>query len=112
MKYKTRRSLAAASVDKLVETETRLNVQGRGKDQLYPKIINYVKKKCFESDKETDVVKDRNDCITSIDGKVRDIKHEKNKMSSSELQLQYLSAIIIRNELQLEIFIRNELLYL
>ena len=84
MKYKTRRSLAAALVDELVDTETRLksNVRGRGKDQLDTKIIDYVKKKCFEmfpSDKETDETKDWNDCITSIDGKARDIKRKLKK---------------------------------
>ena len=84
MKYKTRRSLAAALVDELVDTETRLkcNIRGRGKDQLDPKIMDYVKKKCFElypSDKESDVAKDWNDCITSIDGKARDIKRKMKK---------------------------------
>ena len=63
MRYKTRRSLAAASVNELVDTETQLNsnVRGRGKNPLDLKIIDYVYKKCFElhpSDKEADMKKD------------------------------------------------------
>lgn len=50
MRCKTKTSLAAALVNKRVDTETHLrsNVRGRGKDQLDPKIIEYVKSKCFE----------------------------------------------------------------
>jgi len=79
MKYKTRRSLAAALVNELVDTETRLksNVRGRGKDKLDPEIIEYVRKKCFEqypSDKESDMEKDWKDCIVAIDNKGRELK--------------------------------------
>ena len=68
MKHKTRQSLAAALVNELVDTETRIrsNVRGRGKDQLDVKIIEFVKKKCFElfpSDKDSDIKKDWEDCI-------------------------------------------------
>jgi len=54
MKYKSRRSLAAAMVTKLVDITTRINsnVNGKGKDKvtgkeklkLEPKIILYVKR--------------------------------------------------------------------
>ena len=79
MRYKTRRSLAAALVNELVDAETRIrsNVRGRGKDQLDPNIIQYVKKKCFElfpSDRESDVKKDWDDCVVAIDDKGRDLK--------------------------------------
>ena len=74
MKHKTRRSLTAALVNELVDTETWIqsNVRGRGKDQLDVKIIEYVKRKCFElysSDKESDKKKDWDDCIVCIDDK-------------------------------------------
>ena len=49
----------------------------RGKYQLDPKIIEYVKKKCFElylSDKDSDVKKDWDDCIIAIDDKGRNLK--------------------------------------
>ena len=71
MKHKTRRSLAAALVNELVDIETRLksNVRGRGKDQLDLKIIEYVKKKCLESNMK----KDREDCIVAIDNKGREL---------------------------------------
>ena len=84
MKFKTRRSLAAALVNELVDTETRRNsnVRGRGKDPLDPKIIAYVKKKCFKlhpSDKESDMKKDWEDCIISIDDKGRELKRKLKK---------------------------------
>ena len=84
MKYKTRRLLAAALVNELVDTETRLksNVRGRKKDQLDPKIIQYVKRKCFElfpSERECDIKKDWEDCIISIDEKARDMKRKLKK---------------------------------
>ena len=89
MKYKTRRSLAAALVNELVDTETRVksNVRGRGKDQLDPKIIEYVKKKCFElhpSDKESDMKKDWEDCIISIDDKGRELKRKLKKQEKQQ----------------------------
>lgn len=89
MKHKTRRSLAAALVNKLFDTETRLksNVRGRGKDQLDPKIIEYVKKKCFEvypSDKDSDIKKDWNDCIIAIDDKARDLKRRLKKQEKQQ----------------------------
>ena len=89
MKYKTRRSLAAALVNKLVDTETRIksNVKGRGKDQLDPTIIEYVKKKCFElhpSDKESDMKKDWEDCIISIDDKGRELKRKLKKQEKQQ----------------------------
>ena len=77
MKYKTRRSLAAALVNELVDTETRLRSNVRKKDQLDPKVIEYARRKCFElypSEKECDIKKDWDDCITCIDEKGRDMK--------------------------------------
>ena len=84
MKFKTRRSLAAALVNELVDTEMRitLNVRGRGKNQLDPNIIQYVKKKCFTlfpSDKDSDMKKDWDDCIVAIDDKGRDLKRKLKK---------------------------------
>ena len=89
MRYKTRRLLAAALVNELVDTETRLksNVRGRGKDKLDPKIIDYVKKKCFEvypSDKESDQKKDWEDCIIAIDDKARDLKRRLKKQERQQ----------------------------
>ena len=89
MKYKTRRSLAAALVNELVDTATHLksNVRGRGKDQLDPKIIEYVKKKCFElhpSDKESDMKKDWEDCIVVIDDKGRELKRKLKKQERQQ----------------------------
>ena len=76
--------MAAALVNELVDTETRLksSVRGRGKDQLDLKIIEYVKKKCFElhpSDKESDMKKDWEDCIVAIDDKGRELKCKMKK---------------------------------
>ena len=86
MKFKTRRSLAAALVNELFDTETRLrsNVRGRGKDKLDPKRIDYVKKKCFEmfpSDRDADEKKDWDDCIVAIDDKGRELKRKLKKQS-------------------------------
>ena len=80
MKYRTRRSLAAGLVDELVDTPTRLrsNVRGnREKNQLDEKIIDYVKRKCFElypSERESDIKKDWDDYVYAIDDKTRDLK--------------------------------------
>ena len=79
-----RRSLAAALVNELVDTETRLrsNVRGRGKDQLDAKVIQYTKNKCFElfpSEKDSDVKKNWEDCIKAIDDKARDLKRKLKK---------------------------------
>ena len=84
MKHRTQRSLAAGLVDELVDTQTRLrsNVRGRKKDQLDLKIIQYVKRKCFElypSERESDLKKDWEDCINSIDEKARDLKRRLKK---------------------------------
>lgn len=89
MRYKTRRLLAAALVNELVNTETRIrsNVRGRGKDQLDPKVIEYVKKKCFElfpSDKDSDIKKDWDDCVISIDEKARDMKRKLKKQQDRQ----------------------------
>ena len=84
MKYKTRRTLTSALVNELFDTEIRmrLNIRGRGKDQLDPKRIQYVKKKCFEmfpSDRDSDMKKDWDDCIVAIDDKARDMKWKLKK---------------------------------
>ena len=68
--------MAAALVNKLFDTETRLrsNVRGRGKGKLDPKKIEYVKKKCFEmfpSNRDGDMKKDWDDCIVSIDKRTK-----------------------------------------
>ena len=68
-------------MNELVDTVTHLksNVRGRGKDQLDQKIMEYVKKKCFElhpSDKESDMKKDWEDCIVAIDDKGRELKRK------------------------------------
>ena len=81
--------MAAALVNELVDTATRLksNVRGRGKDQLDPKIIEYVKKKCFElhpSDKESDMKKDWEDCIVVIDDKGRELKRKLKKQERQQ----------------------------
>ena len=82
MKYKSRRSLAAAMVTKLVDITTRINsnVNGKGKDKvtgkeklkLEPKIILYVKRNVFEahpSEKLVNMDKDWHDCIVKIDNR-------------------------------------------
>ena len=78
VKYKTRRSLAAALVTELVDVDTRVrsNVRGKSKkDQLDPKIISYVKRKCFEQyPSKGDFKKEWDDCVISIDNQARDIK--------------------------------------
>ena len=83
MRYKTRRSLVAAMVNELVDVEThiRSNVRGRGKDQLDPKKIQYVKK-CFEmfpSERDSDMKKGWDDCIIAIDDKGREMKRKIKK---------------------------------
>ena len=75
-------------VNKLFDTETRIksNVRGRGKDQLDPKIIEYVKNKCFSlfpSVRESDAKKDWDDCIVSIDDKGRELKRKLKKQDKS-----------------------------
>ena len=75
MKYKSGRSLAGVLVNELVDPQTRIqsNVWGRGKDKLDTQIIEFAKRKCFEmfpSDKDSDMKKDWEECIVSIDDKV------------------------------------------
>lgn len=80
MKHKTRRSLAAALTDVLFDPETRQksNVRGRGKDQLNPTKIEYVKSKCFELHPSTGNMKEEwEKCIISIDERARSIKRQK-----------------------------------
>ena len=89
MKHKTRRSLAAMLVNELVDTETRIrsNVRGRGKDQLDVKVIEFVKKKCFElfpSDKDSDIKKDWDDCIIAIDDKGRELKRKLKRQQEKQ----------------------------
>ena len=84
MKYKSQGSLAAAMVNELFDVETRLksNVRGRGKDQLNPKEMEHVKKKCFDlfpSARESDTKQDWDDCIVSIDDKGRELKQKLKK---------------------------------
>ena len=89
MKHKSRRSLAAALVNELVDPQTRMrsNVRGRGKDKLDTKIIEFVKRKCFEmfpSDKDTDMKKDWEDCIVSIDDKGRELKRKLKRQQEKQ----------------------------
>ena len=75
MKHKSGRSLAGVLVNELVDPQTRIqsNVWGSGKDKLDTKIIEFAKRKCFEmfpSDKDSDMKKDWEECIVSIDEKV------------------------------------------
>ena len=90
MKYKPR-SLASALVNVLFDAETRMrsNVRGRGKDQLDPQRIEYVKKKCFQvypSERDSDMKKDWDDCIVAIDDKVRDMKRKLKKQQEQNQQ--------------------------
>ena len=89
MKHKSRRSLAAALVNELVDPQTRMrsNVRGWGKDKLDTKIIEFVKRKCFEmfpSDKDTDMKKDWEDCIVSIDDKGRELKRKLKRQQEKQ----------------------------
>lgn len=89
MKHKSRHSLAAALVNELVDPQTRMrsNVRGRGKDKLDTKIIEFVKRKCFEmfpSDKDTDMKKDWEDCIVSIDDKGRELKRKLKRQQEKQ----------------------------
>ena len=88
MKHKTR-SLAAALVNELVDPQTRIrsNVRGRGKDKLDAKIIEFVKRKCFEmfpSDKDSDMKKDWEDWIVSIDDKGRELKRKLKRQQEKQ----------------------------
>ena len=70
--------MAAALVTELVDVETtvRSNIRGKAKkDQLDPRIISYVKRKCFElHPSKEDPKKEWDDCITSIDTQAGHIK--------------------------------------
>ena len=88
MRYKTRRSLAAAMVNELFDTETHIdsNVRGRGKAKLDPRKIEYVQKKCFSlfpSARDADAKKHWDDCIVSIDDKGRELKRKLKKQDKS-----------------------------
>ena len=90
MKYITR-SLASALVNVLFDAETRMrsNVRGRGKEQLDPQRIEYVKKKCFQvypSERDSDMKKDWDDCIVAIDDKARDMKQKLKKQQEQNQQ--------------------------
>ena len=63
-----------------IETRIRSNVRGKfKKDQLDPKIISYVKRKCFEQHpSKGDSKKEWDDCLISIDNQGRDIKRRLN----------------------------------
>ena len=82
MKHKTRRSLAATLVTELVDVETTLQCNVRGKsniDELDPKIISYVKRKCFELHPSIgDSEKEWGDCIKSIDKQSRHVNRKPN----------------------------------
>ena len=88
MRYKTRRSLAAAMVNELFNTETRINsnVRGRGKAKLDPRKIAYVKEKCFSlfpSVRDANAKKDWDDCIISTDDKGRELICKLKKQDKS-----------------------------
>ena len=89
MKCKTRRSLAATLVASLIDKQTRLksNVRGRGKEPLNPTVIEYVKQKCFETFPSTGDPKDEwEKCIITIDEKSRDLKRQLKKKQQKEQQ--------------------------
>ena len=90
VRYKLKRPLAAELVNELVDSVTHIwsNVKGRAKGQLDPKIIQYLKKKCFEvfpSDTDSDKRKDWNACVVAIDDKEekRTVKRRNSKTSTS-----------------------------
>jgi len=64
-------------------------VRGRGKDPLDPKIIEYVKQKCFETFPSTGDIKDEwEKCIISIDEKSRELKRQLKKRQQKEKDQQ------------------------
>ena len=78
-------------VNELFDTETRMrsNFRGRGKDQLDPQRIEYVKKKCFQvypSERDSEMKKDWDDCIVAIDDKARDMKRKLKKQQEQNQQ--------------------------
>ena len=81
-KHKSRRTLAAGLVQQLVDIDTWLksNVIGdKKKKALDPDIMAYVEEKCFEYHPfKPSVDKDYKtawqECVTTIDGRARDIK--------------------------------------
>lgn len=82
LKSKTRRNFAALLVKRLFDVETRLksNVSGRGKEQLDPEIIKYVKAKAFEFYEcpQSDIKEEWAKCVVSIDEKSRALKKLKS----------------------------------
>lgn len=91
MKCKTRRTLAAALVAELFDKETRLksNVRGRGKEPLDPKVIAFVKQKCFELFPSTgDCKEEWEKCVIAIDEKSRELKRQLKRKKLKEQEQQ------------------------
>ena len=91
LKSKTRRNFAALLVRKLFDVETLLksNVSGRGKEQLDPDVIRYVKAKAFEFYEcpEPDVQREWAKCVISIDEKSRSLKKQKSYKENQSLDV-------------------------
>lgn len=90
-KSKTRRNFAALLVKKLFDVETRLksNVSGRGKEQLDPEIIKYVKAKAFEFYEcpPSEVKEEWAKCVISIDEKSRSLKKLKSFKENQSIDI-------------------------
>ena len=106
-KSKTRRNFAALLVKRLFDVETLLksNVSGRGKEQLDPEIIKYVKAKAFEyyECSQPEVKKEWAKCIIAIDEKSRSLKKRKSYKENQSLdvindKLQGLSKLKVLEE--------------
>ena len=91
LKSKTRRNFAALLVRKLFDVETLLksNVSGRGKEQLDPDVIRYVKAKAFKFYEcpEPDVQREWAKCVISIDEKSRSLKKQKSYKENQSLDV-------------------------
>ena len=91
LKSKTERNFAALLVRKLFDVETLLksNVSGRGKEQLDPDVIRYVKAKAFEFYEcpEPDVQREWAKCVISIDEKSRSLKKQKSYKENQSLDV-------------------------
>ena len=110
-KAKTRPQFAELLVEKLIDEETRVksNVRGRGKEMLDPTVIQYaiprllfifyirwVKKTCFQYHTTKGNMKDEwEKCIQSIDGKNRAIKWKQSYKARSQKSLIQLIELCI-----------------
>ena len=81
VKSQSRRNFAALLVKNLFDAETRMrsNVAGRGKEQLDPEVMRYIKAKAFEyyECNPSEIKEEWAKCIVSIDEKSRALKRLK-----------------------------------